>query len=147
MVINSAILITIKLFKMSNYNFNGNITGNNNHFGNVYNYRTVEEFVSKNRDLKFTEADIELFRLIFDKVDSEEEKWKIINSLKSIKSGEADDTEKAYSVQLLNKFLKGVKSVANDVTVKIATEKVGDFLSKNNAVDIWNSIKDHIFKT
>ncbi len=112
---------------MSKYNFGGaKISAKNLHIGDIYNYHSPQDFLSKNNELKFSDIEKELVEIIFDNTSSEEERQSILESLKSINSNEGTYEEKRKSIfsfkPLLNLLKNSGLKIALDVTIKYLTE-------------------------
>lgn len=66
---------------MSNFNFKGNITGSNHHFGDIYNYNSLSDFTSKIQDSNFLETNATLIQQLEETSVPEENKVELLDIL------------------------------------------------------------------
>lgn len=126
---------------MSKFNLTGaNINATNLHIGDTYNYSSPQDFVSKNADLRLTETEIELVRIIFANTESEEERKLILKSLTSIKNGEGTEEDKKASILSFKPLLKKLNDIGEKVAVGVTAKVLTDIATKHNFMDIVHSI-------
>ncbi len=126
---------------MSKFNLSGaNINATNLHIGDTHNYSSSQEFISKNADLKLTETEVELVKIIFDNTESEQERKTILASLKSIKEGKGTEEENKASILSFKPLLKKLSDIGEKVAVNITAKFLTDYASHHNLTDIVHSI-------
>jgi len=109
---------------MSQFNFKGNITGNNNHFGDIYSLNSKD--FTKNSERKFNKTELDLLDIIFKETSSEEERIQIIESLREIDNKCVKNDNKSFWVKIIS-FLP---TIGKDILVGIITESLTPLLLK-----------------
>lgn len=112
---------------MSKFNLKGaNINATNLHIGDVYNYSSSSDFISKNANLEFTKTEKELVKIIFENTSSEEERQQILDSLKATKEEPQSKIKRNSHLELINKYYEKVKQIGWSVTEKVVAVYLAD---------------------
>jgi hypothetical protein len=126
---------------MTKFDLTGaNITANKIHIGDIYNYASPQDFINRNSDLTFSHTERELVKIIFANTKSEQERQTILDSLKSINSGEEVDEEKAKSIfSAFKPLIKFLKDTGQKVGVNLTADYLKDFAINHNFSDLFHS--------
>ncbi len=121
---------------MSNIKISGLTINNANsvQVGDNYYYKSAQDFIAQNKNL--TETEVELVKIIFENTQSEEERKKILESLKNIKSEEITDEEKVGYAMSFKSLLKRVSEIPEKVGIGIIVKFLVDSISNIKQVGI-----------
>lgn len=108
---------------MSKFTISGNITGDNNHFGDIY-YSNFKDFL-KDSERIYSTTELELLEIIFKETSSEEERQQILTSLKGI--------DKECSAGNSEVFWKKITGFLQTIGKDILAGTIADILTSPDA--------------
>ena len=113
---------------MSNFNIYNSIKGDN-HFGDIYNFSSQDEFYSSTKGKDFSSTEKELLNIIFENTTSEDERKELLNSLKTFKIEPTNELVKQNHISVLNSYVEKGKKIGNEVLFQVVNTYLAQLLT------------------
>jgi len=107
---------------MSKYKFEGDIIGNNHHFGDIH-ISNSDDFINNSTE-KYTDTEKDLINIIFENTSTEEERKILLTNLKKV-NNEQETTSKIKRL-----FISFAKKLS-DKGLTILAAKVASYIGEN----------------
>ena len=107
---------------MSKITINGNVTGSHAQVGDINNYATPLEFYNTAENINYTNTEKQLVELIYENTSSEEEREKILNSLRTLKENEGSVGHEESNKENGGRIKDFLMALGTDTAAKIIVE-------------------------
>lgn len=125
---------------MSKFNLSGAVINTTNlHIGDNY-YYSPQDFVNKNAHLSLTKEEADLVNIIFNNTTSNEERYSLLESLKSLKSKETSKEGNKVSMLSFQSLLKQLIKIGDNVAGSVIANYLMKIAKRKNLVEFVNGL-------
>lgn len=125
---------------MSKFNLSGAVINSTNlHIGDNY-YYSPQDFVNKNTHLSLTKEEADLVNIIFNNTTSNEERYSLLESLKSLKSKETSKEGNKVSMLSFQSLLKQLIKIGDNVAGSVIANYLMKIAKRKDLVEFVNGL-------
>lgn len=125
---------------MSKFNLSGAVINSTNlHIGDNY-YYSPQDFVNKNAHLSLTKEEADLVNIIFNNTTSNEERYSLLESLKSLKSKETSKEGNKVSMLSFQSLLKQLIKIGDNVAGSVIANYLMKIAKRKDLVEFVNGL-------
>jgi len=125
---------------MSKFNLSGAVINTTNlHIGDNY-YYSPQDFVNKNAHLSLTKEEADLVNIIFNNTTSNEERYSLLESLKSLKSKETSKEGNKVSMLSFQSLLKQLIKIGDNVAGSVIANYLMKIAKRKDLVEFVNGL-------